>query len=412
MAWLQQDPSGNYHVSFRFGQTKFKRSLHTKRRNEADAMSGRIEDNIRLVERGILTIPAGADIPTFLMSDGKLNDRPKIEGQLTLDGLFGAYFAAIPTGNLEESTIYSMKIHQGHLLRHLSSDVPLQRIDLDALQGYVSKRSTEDGLRGRKLSGATMKKEIVTLRTLWNWGVNSGIVDGPFPGKRVKYPKVTEKPPFQTWRDIEQQIKRGGLTEDEQEELWDCLFLSLDEVSELLNYVKGAACHPFIYPMFAMAAHTGARRSEIVRAQIADIQDETIVIHERKRVRGKRSTRRVPLSSSLREAIAKWLEGHPGGQYLFCQGQVARSRVKRTVPEPLTAHQAHGYFQRTLAGSKWENLRGWHVLRHSFISNCALKGIDQRIIDSFVGHTTEEMRRRYTHLFPSAKKEAIKSVFG
>jgi hypothetical protein len=41
-----------------------------------------------------------------------------------------------------------------------------------------------------------------------------------------------------------------------------------------------------------------------------------------------------------------------------------------------------------------------------------LKGIDQRLIDSFVGHTTEAMRRRYTHLFPSARKDAIRSLFG
>ena len=52
------------------------------------------------------------------------------------------------------------------------------------------------------------------------------------------------------------------------------------------------------------------------------------------------------------------------------------------------------------------------MLRHSFISNCALKAIDQRIIDAFVGHTTEEMRRRYTHLFPSAKKDAIRTLLG
>ena len=97
---------------------------------------------------------------------------------------------------------------------------------------------------------------------------------------------------------------------------------------------------------------------------------------------------------------------------MFCQGYVARSKSKRTQVEPITPHQAHGYLKRTLAGSKWEKLQGWHVLRHSFISNCALKAVDQRIIDSFVGHTTEEMRKRYTHLFPSAQRDAIRSVFG
>lgn len=412
MAWLQQDPSRNYHVSFRFGGKKFKRSLHTRKRNEADSQAGRIEDNIRLVERGILTIPAGADIPTFLLTDGKLTEKPQVEDPVTLDQMFDAYFAAIPAGNLEDTTISSMKIHKRHLVRHLGADLPVQRIDLDTLQGYVAKRQAEDGLRGKKLSGATIKKELVTLRCLWNWAVTNGKTEGPFPGRRVKYPKVTEKPPFQTWQEIEKQINRGGLTENEQAELWDSLFLSLKEVSELLDYVASTAAQPFIYPMVVMAAHTGARRSEIVRSMINDFQDDTVIIHERKRVRGKRSTRRVPLSSRFKKAVAEWLKIHPGGQHMFCQGPVAHSKSKRTDPEPLTPHQAHGYLKRTLAGSKWEKLRGWHVLRHSFISNCALKAIDQRIIDSFVGHTTEEMRTRYTHLFPSAKKDAIKSVFG
>lgn len=412
MAWLQQDPSHNYHVCFRLGGKKFKRSLRTKKRNEANSQAARIEDNIRLVERGILTIPPGADIPTFLLSDGKLAEKLQVEDPVTLDEMFDAYFAALPEGHLEDTTIYSMKLHKGHLVRHIGAKVPVQRINLDTLQSYVATRQAEGGSRGQYLSGATIKKEVVTFRCLWNWALRTGLLEGAFPGRLVKYPKITERPPFQTWQEIEAQIKRGGLTEEEQSNLWDCLFLSHVEIAELLDYVEKTASHPFIYPMVVMAAHTGARRSEIIRSLINDFQDDTVIINERKRVRGKLSTRRVPMSSRLKDAITEWLKIHPGGQYTFCQGAVARSKAKRTFPEPLSPYQAHGYLKRTLAGSKWEKLCGWHVLRHSFISNCACKAIDPRIIDSFVGHTTEEMRRRYTHLFPSAKKDAIKSVFG
>ena len=56
-------------------------------------------------------------------------------------------------------------------------------------------------------------------------------------------------------------------------------------------------------------------------------------------------------------------------------------------------------------------LRGWHVLRHSFASNCAAKGVDQRLIDSWLGHTTE-IRRRYLHLIPSNERQALGGVFG
>jgi hypothetical protein len=38
--------------------------------------------------------------------------------------------------------------------------------------------------------------------------------------------------------------------------------------------------------------------------------------------------------------------------------------------------------------------------------------VDQRLIDDMVGHQTEEQRRRYRHLYPDVKQEAIKRVFG
>jgi len=79
MAWLQQYASGHFHVSFRLAGRKFKRSLDTKSESVARAMAGRIEENIKLVERGILTMPPGADIPTFLLSDGKMAGPVEIE---------------------------------------------------------------------------------------------------------------------------------------------------------------------------------------------------------------------------------------------------------------------------------------------------------------------------------------------
>jgi hypothetical protein len=37
MAYVQRDPSGNFHLCFRFGGHRFKRSLHTKYQRKADA---------------------------------------------------------------------------------------------------------------------------------------------------------------------------------------------------------------------------------------------------------------------------------------------------------------------------------------------------------------------------------------
>jgi integrase len=52
------------------------------------------------------------------------------------------------------------------------------------------------------------------------------------------------------------------------------------------------------------------------------------------------------------------------------------------------------------------------VLRHSFASNSAVVGVDQRFINAWMGHQTEEMVRRYQHLRPDKQKEALELVFG
>ncbi len=121
----------------------------------------------------------------------------------------------------------------------------------------------------------------------------------------------------------------------------------------------------------------------------------------------------MPLSPFLVGVLREWLRVHPGGQHLFCQAaEVAHSKTRRSAPTPVTRDEAHDHFRRTLAGSKWAVLRGWHALRHSFCSNCAAAGVDQRLIDAWVGHTTEEMRRRYRHLLPNQERQAIQAVFG
>jgi hypothetical protein len=75
MPWIERDPSGFYHVAFRFQRRRFRRSLKTLCRRDAEILSARLEENLRLVERGRLTLPRNVDPGTFLISDGKLAHR-------------------------------------------------------------------------------------------------------------------------------------------------------------------------------------------------------------------------------------------------------------------------------------------------------------------------------------------------
>jgi len=71
MACLQVDPSGNFHLSFRLGNRKYKRSLRTKSEREAFARQACVEENIRPLTSGRLALPSNADVATFLLSDGR-----------------------------------------------------------------------------------------------------------------------------------------------------------------------------------------------------------------------------------------------------------------------------------------------------------------------------------------------------
>jgi len=102
--------------------------------------------------------------------------------------------------------------------------------------------------------------------------------------------------------------------------------------------VKNKAPYPWIYPLFCFAAHTGARRSEILRALVADVDftGNTVLVREKKRSRGQRTTRRVPLTPFLKEVLRDWLAVHPGGPALFCH---AGTVVRSTKRSRTTGHQ-------------------------------------------------------------------------
>ncbi len=76
MASLDIDNYSKLHrIRFRFAGRSYKRSLKTTDRYEAMTVKGRVEETIRLLERGRLEMPLNADPAAYIMSDGKINRR-------------------------------------------------------------------------------------------------------------------------------------------------------------------------------------------------------------------------------------------------------------------------------------------------------------------------------------------------
>ncbi|HWY86124.1 MAG TPA: site-specific integrase, partial [Gemmataceae bacterium] len=431
-----QERNGSYRILFCHHGKLHTFTIGKVEKVEAENKARQVDYLLMRLKQRLLVLPEDTDVVTFIEHDGKppdsgptLADAPR--QAVTIGHLKDRYLTTHGNGTIEANSLDTCKLHLGHFVRALGEGFPLGELSLAKMQEYVNHRAKT------KISPVTIRKEIATLRAAWNWGEPMGLTEGKFPNRGLRYPKADEKPPFMTMAEIERQLAGGG----DPDTLWEALYLQACEMTELLVHVKDKASHPWIYPLFCFAGHTGARRSELLRALVADVDfiGNTVLVREKKRTRGQRSTRRVPMTPFLKQVLHEWLAVHPGGPALFCHaGTVARSKKRsrttghqnemkrpsslkgrmatvkkreQAAQAALTRNEVHDHFKRVLAETKWERMRGLHTLRHSFISACASKGVDQRLVQEWAGHMNEATSKRYRHLYPSTQQEAIKLVF-
>ncbi|MEO6812100.1 MAG: site-specific integrase [Isosphaeraceae bacterium] len=407
MASTQLDPaSGLYRIRFRFGGKGYFRSLGTRNESDAEALRGRAESVITAIGQGFLTIPPGADPADFILAGGKsiqpigVIDRPK---SITLPSLFSAYKTELTEGSKEPNSIGTEEVHRRHLLAHFRK-AEIAGLDHRAVQAYVNARSAAG------VVAVTIKKELTTLRMIWNWGLHNRHIAAPLPWamRRLTFPKEAAREPFQTWGQIERKIAAGRKSKDwtseREETLWECLYLDEAQIQDCLAHICEHARHRFLHPMFCFVAYTGARRSEILRSEREDwdLTNGTVAIRQKKSDTSKTFTlRHVPIHPDLATVMNGWFRVHPGGPWAIC--------TENTLP--IGIRMATKYFRGAVKGSKWEVLHGFHTFRHSLASVMASRGVDQRLIDDLLGHSTEEMTRRYRHLFPKSKEVAVHSLF-
>jgi integrase len=281
---------------FRFRGLQHFVTIGAVEESEAQSVKARYEYLLRLLKQRLLTLPSGMDIVTFMRLGGKPGD-PTAESspEVTFGQIRDGYLKTVGNGAVEHNTLSTSKIQLAHLADTLGQGFLREALRHGDLQRHINRRSSW-------AAAVTIKKERDTLRSAWNWAKRMGHVKEDFPGARLVYPKGEEKLPFMTWKEIERRIAAGG----NPEELWECLYLRENEIEHFLDFVAKRKAPVWLYPMCVMAAHTGARRSEMLRAERPDVDFEAgiVTIREKKRVRGSVATRRVPISSRLKKTLA------------------------------------------------------------------------------------------------------------
>jgi integrase len=396
--------NGVYLARFRYLGKEYKKSLKTGDLGNARAALRRVEDALHWLAIGHLAVPPGVDSGDFIVGGGQLRQpAPKPRTVPTLDAAVREY-----TGNLGHLAVLNRATVATHLsnLRkavQAAADRPLDRIGPGDLEAFLQARL-------RQRSSTTVAKERVTVMQFFEWAVAMNYLPASPAAQLTRVKARGDRPAFRTYGEIEEVVRRGGLAPQEVLRLWDGLYLSPAEIAELLALVRRRSAYDVTPILHGIPAYTGMRRGEVLRLRWSDIEFDqgTLVARSLKQSRQSVETaRRIDLHPELKRILLDWRERRRRGQYVVCDPDGL---------EMLTSRQTSGRFYYPLRGTKWclSNRKEWfkigfHTYRHSFASNLAAAGVDQRVIDEFMGHQTEAMRKRYRHLFPSCRRSAIES---
>ena len=318
--------TGKARLFFRYGGKQFNKTIRVKDDNEARRAWALIEETIQDLERGKLVMPPDADAGDVhpvgreaeRVSPSRLRKQPKPAtlGERLRD-LRRDADARIEGGEHD----LDRDVHASHFRRVLGESdglrypgggrAPEVRGHERLAKGWAGRRSTRNCPRCGWSGPGQLKRRHVAARLDLEDG-RSDLAQGRSRSR-----------PFRPGTRSPGRIERDDLTEEEQAELWECLWLDQEQTVECLTWVKEQRRYPFIYPMFAFAAYTGARRSEMLRSEREDWDFEAgfVSIRQKKADKSKTFTRRnVPIHPALADVMTAWFDEHPGGPWTIATG--------------------------------------------------------------------------------------------
>ena len=227
--------------------------------------------------------------------------------------------------------------------------------------------------------------------------------------------------------------------------------LTADEQKNFLEFVQNSKKWKHYYPLLLVGFGTGMRIGEILALNWGDIDFANGVIRVNKTLqylqsevdkkcryviqtpKTSSSIRTIPMVPQIVDALKKhWEEQHTQIIYLgdawqkhdekllrnlvftTCFGNpVDRSSVNRTISKIIRDLNKEGEEKAKEENNQYVPIRDFtpHCMRHSFATRCFEAGIEPKIVQMYMGHSTVSVTMDiYTHVSEKGKKEEIKKI--
>jgi integrase len=178
-------------------------------------------------------------------------------------------------------------------------------------------------------------------------------------------------------------------------------FLTFEEADDLIEAASGEW-----RTMIMVGIRCGLRQGELLglKWEHVDLKLSRIVVRQsivRGRTKGTKS-RRIRVVDLGRDVVAELVKHrHLRGPYVFCDAD----------GNHLTNGECKWPLYDACTGARLRRI-GWHVLRHTFCSQLAMRGATPQAIQKLAGHATLSMTERYMHLSPNVTADAVRLLDG
>ena len=174
--------------------------------------------------------------------------------------------------------------------------------------------------------------------------------------------------------------------------------LTREEVHRILPEITIPAYRACLTTIYAC----GLRLTEGLQLRPADVDGARLLLH----VRGKGNRdRNVPLAPETLSMLREHWRTHRSAEWLF--PAPTRHGLKHSLVHnggPVTRSSVQSAFARAVKKGRVREAAHVHTLRHSFATHLLEDGVNLRIIQAILGHSSPKTTAIYTHLTEEVRK--------
>ena len=176
--------------------------------------------------------------------------------------------------------------------------------------------------------------------------------------------------------------------------------LSIDEVRELIGAVRKLRYRTYFSTVYSL----GLRRNEGLHLQVRDIDSARMLVHVH---RGKGAKDRfVPLPARTLALLREYWVTHRNPVWLFPANGSDR-RQAESSDGPMSKDGVQHAMRRVVHQLGWRKAVSIHTLRHSYATHLLEAGVNLRLIQQYLGHSSLQTTMVYLHLTTVSQEQAV-----